>query len=90
VTGASIGKASVFVRRSLPFEESVRLTTHTDRNGNFVLTLPEGGYDVLVASPGFLSAMQTLPVIHGKERNTRWKLQVVPCSFPGTVCDTFQ
>ena len=88
--GAAIAKASVFVRRSLPSEESVRLATQTNRHGDFVLTLPEGGYDVLVTSPGFLAAVQTLPVVHGKHRITRWKLHVLPCSFPGTVCDTFQ
>jgi hypothetical protein len=88
--GAVIPKASVFVRRSSPPEEIVRLATHTDANGDFTLVLPDGGYDLLVTSPGFVAAVQTVPVFHGKKRRTQWKLKIVPCDFPGTVCDTFQ
>ena len=90
IAGAVITKASVFVRRSLPPEDSVRLVTKTDAKGDFAFVLPEGGYDVLVTYPGFLAAVQTVPVLDGKTRKTEWKLKPIPCGLPGTVCDTFE
>src|ERR1017187_5120778 len=53
IVGATIKGASVFVRRNFPPEENLRLLMHTDIHGDFKLVLPEGGYDVLVTSPGF-------------------------------------
>ena len=53
--GAIIQGASVFVRRTEPPEEEVRLLTHSDGHGDFKLTLAEVVYDVLVASRGFAS-----------------------------------
>ena len=65
----------------------MRLLTHTDINGDFTLALPEGGYDILVTSPGFVAAVETLPVFAGKTKKGQWRLD---CSFPGMNCDTFQ
>lgn len=90
ITGAVIPRASVFVRRNMPSDESVRLVGHTDLNGDFELVLPEGGYDVLVASPGFAAGVQTVPIVHGKKRRFEWKLKELGCDFPGVNCDTFQ
>lgn len=87
VMGATIKGASIFVRRNMPPEESMRLLTHTDINGDFTLALPEGGYDILVTSPGFVAAVETLPVFAGKTKKGQWRLD---CSFPGMNCDTFQ
>jgi hypothetical protein len=88
--GARIARASVFVRKNSPSEETVRLITHTDIAGNFVLVLPEGGYDVLVTSPGFVAGVETVPVFSGKTRKVLWKLKVLSCDFPGVNCDTFK
>ena len=88
--GAAIERASVFVRRSIPPEENVRLLTHTDIRGDFELVLPEGGYDVLVTSAGFASGFETVPVFVGKDKRIEWKLKPFDCNFPGINCDTFQ
>jgi hypothetical protein len=90
VVGATIKGASVFVRKNAPSEADVRLLTHTDINGNFKLDLPDGGYDVLVTSPGFAASVETIAVTHGKPRKFQWKLKTLDCSFPGMNCDTFQ
>jgi len=88
--GAIIQVASVFVRRTIPPEENIRLLAHTDTHGDFKLMLPEGGYDVLVASPGFASGFKTVPVLTEKEKKMVWKLGPLDCSFPGINCDTFR
>ena len=62
VVGATIKGASVFVRRHIPSEENVNLLVHTDVHGDFKLLLPEGGYDVLVTSPGFAARVRTVSV----------------------------
>jgi hypothetical protein len=90
VVGATIKGASVFVRRNIPSEENVRLLTQTDINGDFKLVLPEGGYDILVTSPGFVAAVETLPVYVGKTKKAQWRLKGLDCKFPGMNCDTFQ
>ena len=87
--GAIIQGASVFVRRTEPPEEEVRLLTHSDGHGDFKQTLAEGGYDVLVASRGFASGFKTLPVLAGKDRKVQWKLRALDCSFPSVNCDVF-
>jgi Carboxypeptidase regulatory-like domain len=86
-TGAIIEGASVFVRRTEPPEGEVRLLTHTDMHGNFKLVLPEGGYDILIASSGFASGFKTLPVLAGKNRRVQWKLGALDCSSPAINCD---
>ena len=88
--GATIKGASVFVRKYSPSEDNVRLVAHTDTHGDFVLLLPEGGYDVLVTSVGFASGMETIPILPGKTRKVQWKLRVLDCNFPSMNCDTFQ
>ncbi len=90
VVGATIKSASVFVRRNIPAEEDVRLLTHTDIHGDFRLVLPEGGYDVLVTSPGFAAGVETIPVSAGRTKKVQWKLKPLDCSFSGMNCDTFQ
>ena len=90
VVGATIKGASVFVRRHIPSDENVKLVMHTDIHGDFKLVLPEGGYDVLVTSPGFAAGVETVPVSAGKEKRVQWKLRPLDCSFPGMNCDTFQ
>jgi len=75
VVGATIKGASVYIRRSIPPEEDVRLAVHTDVHGDFKLVLPEGGYDVLVTSPGFAAEVETVPVLAGRTKETRWKLK---------------
>jgi hypothetical protein len=90
--GAAISKANIFVRRNMPSEEKIELASHSDPNGNFVLTLPAGAYDVIVTAVGFESKVQTLLVQPSKETKSQWKLTVPPqiCSFPGVNCDTFK
>jgi hypothetical protein len=90
VVGATIKGASVFVRRNMPSDDNVKLLAHTDINGDFTLVLPEGGYDVLVTSPGFAANVETVAVLARKPRKLRWKLKVLDCTFPGMNCDTFQ
>src|SRR5581483_4806340 len=90
VVGASIAGASVFVGRRVPSEERFALVTHTDREGDFQLLLAQGGYDVVVVSPGFASAAQTVGVLAGRTKKTEWKLRPLDCDFPGVNCDTFQ
>ena len=90
VMGATIKGASVFVRGIIPPEEKVRLLAHTDINGDFKLALPEGGYDVLVTSPGFAAGVETVPVRAGKTKKIQWKLKAWDCNLPGVNCDTFQ
>jgi hypothetical protein len=88
--GASIKGASVFVRRNTPSADEIKLLTHTDVNGDFTLLLPEGGYDVLVASPGFAANVQTVATTDRKSRTLLWRLKVLDCTFPGMNCDTFR
>ncbi|MGA7258633.1 MAG: carboxypeptidase-like regulatory domain-containing protein [Terracidiphilus sp.] len=88
--GATIKGASVFVRRNIPPEQNVRLLMHTDIHGDFMLVLPQGGYDVFVTSPGFAAAVETVPVSAGRTKKVQWKLKSLGCSFPGMNCDTFQ
>jgi len=88
-TGAAIEGAGIFVRRNSPAEDNVRLVAHTDARGDFILPLPEGGYDVLVTSPGFVSAVETIPVFPGKTRRAQWKMKALGCDLPGVNCDTF-
>jgi hypothetical protein len=91
VVGATIKGASIFVRRNTtPSEESIKLLTRTDIHGDFTLVLPEGGYDVLVTSPGFAANVETVPVFARKTKKVLWKLKVLDCNFPGMNCDTFQ
>lgn len=87
--GAAISRASVFVRRNTPSDDNVRLVTRTDINGDFTLLLPEGSYDVLIASPGFASGLQTVPIMRGKKPRFEWRLIVLGCDMPGTNCDSF-
>lgn len=88
--GATVNGASVFVHRTTPEGDNVRLAAHTDIHGDFVLNLPEGGYDLLVTSPGFASATQTVPIWRGKTKKLEWRLKALDCDFPGRNCDTFQ
>ena len=88
--GAVIPRASIFVRKNSLSEDNVRLVTHTDIHGDFVLLLPEGGYDVLVTSVGFAAGVKTLAVSPGKTRKVQWKLRELDCDFPGINCDTVQ
>ena len=88
--GASIRGASVFVRRNIPPEDNVRLLTHTDIQGDFKVSLPQGTYDVLITSPGFAAEVETVPVLAGRTKNVQCKLKTMDCSFPGMNCDTFQ
>jgi hypothetical protein len=88
--GATIKGASVFVRRHGSTEDDLKAVTHTDINGDFMLVLPEGGYDVLVTSPAFVAGVQTIPILPGKTKRAQWKLRVLGCDFPGMNCDTFQ
>jgi hypothetical protein len=90
VQGASIDGASVFVRKHMPAEENVKLLTHTDTHGDFMLVLPEGGYDVLITSQGFAASVETVPVLGRKTRKVEWNLKALKCDFPGMNCDTFQ
>ena len=90
VVGATIKGASVFIRRNIPPEENLRLQMRTDIHGDFTLVLPEGGYDVLVTSPGFAAGVETVPVFAGATKKVQWKLKPLDCSFPGMNCDTFQ
>ena len=91
VAGGAIPKASVFIRRNPPPEEKVELVTHSDAQGDFVLVLPPGAYDVLVASVGFESKVQTILVRSGKTSNIQWVLTTPKdgCDFPGVNCDKF-
>jgi hypothetical protein len=86
--GATIKGVSVFVRKNGPSEERVKLVTHTDMQGDFVLRLPPGGYDALVASPGFAAGVETVAVLVGKTRKIQWKLRALDCDFPGVNCDS--
>ena len=88
--GATIKGASVFIHRNNSEEGNVRLSAHTDIHGDFVLVLPEGGYDVFITSPGFISAVKTAPVWRGKTQKLEWRLKALGCDFPGMNCDTFR
>ncbi|WP_162601905.1 carboxypeptidase-like regulatory domain-containing protein [Occallatibacter savannae] len=90
VVGATVKGASVFVRRNIPAEEKIALLAHTDINGDFKLALPEGGYDVLVTSPGFAARVETVAVPAGKPMRIELKLKALDCSFPRMNCDTLQ
>ena len=89
LVGATVREASIFVRKNIPSEENVRLVAHTDIHGDFSVILPEGGYDVLVTSPGFAAGVETLPVFAGRNKRVEWKLKPLDCNFPGVNCDTF-
>jgi hypothetical protein len=87
--GAAVPDAKVFIHKSSPSDDNVRLVAHTDSTGYFTISLPEGGYDVLVTAPGFAAAVNTLSVIGGRSAKVDWKLKVLDCNFPDMNCDTF-
>jgi len=91
VKGAAISNASVYVRGNTPPAEKVELVTHTNRDGDFTLSLPAGAYDVLITERPFESKVQTILVKPDKTRATQWKLALAAemCDFPGAICDTF-
>jgi hypothetical protein len=60
--GATFKGALVLVHKQGSGEDNLRVAAHTDRSGDFVLPLEEGGYDILVTAPGFAAAVQTIPV----------------------------
>ena len=88
--GTPVPRASVLVRRYLPFEENVKLTTHSDGSGIFKLELSEGAYDVLVISPGFLSSLKAISILSGNDKREHWRLKPEPCELPQVNCDSFQ
>ena len=90
VVGATIKDASVFVREHTASDADRKLLTHTDIKGEFMLDLPDGGYDVLVTSPGFAASVKTIGVTSGAPRRIHWKQNVLDCSFPGMNCDKVQ
>jgi hypothetical protein len=79
--GATI-KVEGSVRRNIPPEENVRLLMRTDIHGDFKLVLPEGGYEILVTSPGFAAGVKTVPVLAGTTKKVQWKLKPLDCSSP--------
>jgi len=87
--GAVIPRANIFVHASYGADK-VEYMAASDQQGNFVLTLQPGGYDILVTSPGFEASVQTIGVRAGHTEETRWKLKPHSCEFPGVNCDTFQ
>ena|ERR1700761_711816 len=88
--GATIRGADVFVHKNAPSGDSLTLAAHTDIHGNFVLVLPEGGYDILVTARGFVAGVETVPIFSEKKRRVEWKLKALGCNFPGVNCDTVQ
>src|ERR1700761_2014446 len=74
VVGATINDASVFVREHTASDADMKLLTHTDIKGDFTLDLPDGGYDVLVTSPGFAASVKTIGVTSEAPRGLHWKL----------------
>ena len=88
--GATIKGASVYVRENISSDAEVKLLTHTDSAGAFTLELPDGGYDVLVTSPGFDASVKTVAISRGRPSKYQWTLKAHDCSFPGMNCDTFQ
>jgi hypothetical protein len=90
IVGATIKGASIFVRKTTPSDSDVKLLTHTNIKGDFTLELPDGGYDILVTSPGFAASVETVAIVHGKPSKFQWKLKPLNCSFPGMNCDAFQ
>jgi hypothetical protein len=87
--GAVIPNASVFIREYYSADFSVKLVACTDAHGDFLLNLPQGGYDIVIASPGFASGMETVGVLPGKKSTAEWKLKVLGCDFPRVNCDNF-
>ena len=88
--GATVRGSKVFVHTRTASEESFKIVTHSDANGNFTLVLSEGGYDVLVESPGFKAIVETVAVRVRKSTKVQFELKALDCSFPGINCDTFQ
>jgi hypothetical protein len=68
--GATFKGALVLVHKQGSGEDNLRVAAHTDRSGDFVLPLEEGGYDILVTAPGFAAAVQTIPVAPGMNCDT--------------------
>ncbi len=87
VTGAAIARAVVLMLNRSP-DQSARLRTQTDLHGNFAMSLPEGGYDILVSSAGFQAGVKTVGIERGKGQKLTWKLMALSCKFPGVNCDT--
>jgi len=88
--GAYIADAAVFVRAYRKASDKIELMTHTDRNGDFTLTVPEDAYDIVVSSPGFKSVLRTVVGSPRKSNRITFTLPIEDCDFPGVNCDTFQ
>jgi len=88
--GAVIPGADIFVRPYSAKKNEIKLAGHTDLHGDFTLTLPAGGYDVIVTSQGFESKTQIVLSRVGKTTKLVWKLTMLSCDFPTMNCDTFQ
>jgi hypothetical protein len=89
VSGAVIPNARIYLHRVGPFEEDIRLAAKADNQGDFKLDLSEGGYDVLVSSPGFSSKFVEVSVLSRKTRRLEIKLAPLGCDIPGMNCDRF-
>ena len=88
--GAVIPSANVFTRRVEGNNNEFRLAGHTNPSGVFEAALAEGGYDVIVTSPGFASELRQVGVTDRPGRLLVWKLKPLPCDLPSVNCDTIQ
>ena len=67
-----VARATALLRARLVGLQVLRVERSELGIGDFKLVLPEGGYDVLVTYPGLGAAVETVPVLAGKNKRYRF------------------
>ncbi len=88
--GRAIKGANIFAHRSISlWADKIELVGQSDVNGNFILNLPAGAYDILVTAYPRSAQSQTIVVKTGTHLYPNWKLPLARdiCDFPDMNCD---
>jgi Carboxypeptidase regulatory-like domain len=76
-TGAVVAAACVTIAGS---SQDAHVSKETDAHGTLPVTLPPGGYDITVTSPGFAKTTKHLEVANNSPNSLQIRLPVGTCS----------
>lgn len=88
--GIAIRGAHIFVHRNVdPWGDKVEFAGQSGADGDFVLKLPAGAYDIFVTADSRSAQAQTVLVKTGSHLDLHWKLLMARdvCDFPEMNCD---
>lgn len=80
-TGGPVAAAHVFI-------QGTRLSSFTDRNGNFhFANVPPGSHNLFVRKIGYTEVLQRVDVVDGETANVTFSMVVAPISIAGLVVE---